>query len=117
MPLLDGVNFTSRFSELPSAFFTPVTPQPLDNTRWVIWNGQFAQQFGLPETASDALLKVFTGQTDFVPFAPLAMKYAGHQFGTYNPDLGDGRGLLLAEMQHQDGTWYDIHLKLSLIHI
>ncbi len=107
----EGVNFTHRFSELPSAFFTYVTPQLLDNTRWVVWNGEFAKQFGLPATENDELLNVFSGQVDFAPFAPLAMKYAGHQFGVYNPDLGDGRGLLLAEMQHQDGTWFDIHLK------
>ncbi|MDK9783091.1 YdiU family protein [Vibrio sp. B172a] len=111
MSVWEGVNFTHRFSELPSAFFTYVTPQLLDNTRWVVWNGEFAQQFGLPATENEELLNVFAGQKEFAPFAPLAMKYAGHQFGVYNPDLGDGRGLLLAEMQHQDGTWFDIHLK------
>ncbi|MGR5237926.1 protein adenylyltransferase SelO [Vibrio alfacsensis] len=111
MSIWKGVNFTHRFSELPSTFFTYVAPQPLDSMRWVVWNGDLAQQFGLPKHASGELLNVFAGQTDFAPFAPLAMKYAGHQFGVYNPDLGDGRGLLLAEMQHQDGTWFDIHLK------
>ncbi|MFN1513660.1 protein adenylyltransferase SelO [Vibrio owensii] len=111
MSVWEGVNFTHRFSELPSAFFTYVTPQLLDNTRWVVWNGEFAQQFGLPAIENEELLNVFAGQKEFAPFAPLAMKYAGHQFGVYNPDLGDGRGLLLAEMQHQDGTWFDIHLK------
>ncbi|HDM8058484.1 protein adenylyltransferase SelO [Vibrio harveyi] len=111
MSIWEGVNFTHRFSDLPSAFFTYVTPQPLDNTRWVVWNGELAKQFGLPESANEALLNVFAGQNEFASFAPLAMKYAGHQFGVYNPDLGDGRGLLLAEMQHQNGTWFDIHLK------
>ncbi|HDM8128626.1 TPA: YdiU family protein [Vibrio harveyi] len=111
MSIWEGVNFTHRFSDLPSAFFTSVTPQPLDNTRWVVWNGELAKQFGLPESANEELLNVFTGQNEFASFAPLAMKYAGHQFGVYNPDLGDGRGLLLAEMQHQNGTWFDIHLK------
>ncbi|HHP0482224.1 TPA: protein adenylyltransferase SelO [Vibrio campbellii] len=111
MSVWEGVNFTHRFSELPSAFFTYVTPQLLDNTRWVVWNGEFAQQFGLPAAENEELLNVFAGQKEFAPFAPLAMKYAGHQFGVYNPDLGDGRGLLFAEMQHQDGTWFDIHLK------
>ncbi|EKO3804033.1 YdiU family protein [Vibrio harveyi] len=111
MSIWEGVNFTHRFSDLPSAFFTYVTPQPLDNTRWVVWNGELAKQFGLPESANEELLNVFTGQNEFASFAPLAMKYAGHQFGVYNPDLGDGRGLLLAEMQHQNGTWFDIHLK------
>ncbi len=50
---------------------------------------------------NDELLAVFSGQSEFEPFRPLAMKYAGHQFGVYNPDLGDGRGLLLAEIEHQ----------------
>lgn len=111
MSIWEGVNFTHRFSDLSSAFFTYVTPQPLDNTRWVVWNGELAKQFGLPESANEELLNVFAGQNEFASFAPLAMKYAGHQFGVYNPDLGDGRGLLLAEMQHQNGTWFDIHLK------
>ncbi len=111
MSIWKGVHFTHRFSELPSTFFTKIAPQPLDNTRWVAWNCDLALQFGLPEHAGDEVLNVFSGLEDFAPFSPLAMKYAGHQFGVYNPDLGDGRGLLLAEMQHKDGTWFDIHLK------
>lgn len=111
MSIWQRVNFTHRFSQLPSAFYTLVEPQPLDNTRWVAWNGEFAQQFGLPAEQNDELLAVFSGLSEFEQFRPLAMKYAGHQFGVYNPDLGDGRGLLLAEIEHQDGTWFDIHLK------
>ena len=76
MSVWEGVNFTHRFSELPSAFFTYVTPQLLDNTRWVLWNGEFAQQFGLPAAENEELLNVFAGQKEFAPFAPLAMKYA-----------------------------------------
>ena len=111
MSTWQGVNFTHRYSQLPSAFFTFIEPQPLLNTQWVVWNGDFAQQFGLPPIADEKLLEVFSGQANFDEFRPLAMKYAGHQFGTYNPDVGDGRGLLLAEIQRQDVTWFDIHLK------
>ncbi|WP_319536500.1 protein adenylyltransferase SelO family protein [uncultured Vibrio sp.] len=111
MSVWQGVNFTHRYSQLPSAFFTFVKPQPLINTQWVVWNSKFAQQFGLPSTPNETLLEAFSGQGEVEEFRPLAMKYAGHQFGTYNPDLGDGRGLLLAEIQRQDGTWFDIHLK------
>ena len=88
MSIWQRVSFTHRFSQLPSAFYTLVEPQPLDNTRWVAWNSEFAQQFGLPAEQSDELLAVFSGQSEFEPFRPLAMKYAGHQFGVYNPDLG-----------------------------
>lgn len=48
MSIWQGVNFTHRYSQLPSAFFTFIEPQPLLNTQWVVWNGDFAQQFGLP---------------------------------------------------------------------
>lgn len=111
MSIWQGVNFTHRYSQLPSAFFTFIEPQPLQNTQWVVWNGDFAQQFGLPSSPDEALLNAFSGQANVEEFRPLAMKYAGHQFGVYNPDLGDGRGLLLAEIQHQNGSWFDVHLK------
>ncbi|MEF1164230.1 protein adenylyltransferase SelO family protein, partial [Vibrio parahaemolyticus] len=81
MSIWQRVSFTHRFSQLPSAFYTLVEPQPLDNTRWVAWNGEFAQQFGLPAAQNDELLAVFSGQSEFEPFRPLAVKYAGHQFG------------------------------------
>ncbi|MCU8202298.1 YdiU family protein [Vibrio vulnificus] len=112
MSLWSSVKFAQRYAQLPTVFYRLVTPQPLDNSRWVIWNGELAQGFALPEHADDPqLLAVFSGAEPFSAFKPLAMKYAGHQFGVYNPDLGDGRGLLLAEMQNQQGQWFDIHLK------
>ncbi|EOB6679800.1 protein adenylyltransferase SelO [Vibrio vulnificus] len=112
MSLWSSVKFAQRYAQLPTVFYRLVTPQPLDNSRWVIWNGELAQRFALPEHADDPqLLAVFSGAEPFSAFKPLAMKYAGHQFGVYNPDLGDGRGLLLAEMQNQQGQWFDIHLK------
>ncbi|EGS1995719.1 protein adenylyltransferase SelO [Vibrio vulnificus] len=112
MSLWSSVKFAQRYAQLPTVFYRLVTPQQLDNSRWVIWNGELAQGFALPEHADDPqLLAVFSGAEPFSAFKPLAMKYAGHQFGVYNPDLGDGRGLLLAEMQNQQGQWFDIHLK------
>ncbi|ELU4009752.1 YdiU family protein [Vibrio vulnificus] len=112
MSLWSSVKFAQRYAQLPTVFYRLVTPQPLDNSRWVIWNGELAQGFALPEHADDPqLLAVFSGEEPFSAFKSLAMKYAGHQFGVYNPDLGDGRGLLLAEMQNQHGQWFDIHLK------
>lgn len=106
------MSLSSRFSELPNAFFTKVTPQPLSNTRWVAWNDTFARQFGLPEQTPEGDLKLFlAGELISDDFPSLAMKYAGHQFGVYNPELGDGRGLLLGELANRDGTFFDVHLK------
>ncbi len=104
--------FEHRFANLPDAFYTRVTPQPLESTTWVAWNSQLASELGLPTSEPvdelDALLK---GELQRHDKPSLAMKYAGHQFGAYNPDLGDGRGLLLGELKHQNGTWFDVHLK------
>ncbi len=47
MSIWEGVNFTHRFSDLPSAFFTYVTPQPLDNTRWVVWKRRISEAIWL----------------------------------------------------------------------
>ena len=103
---------THRFASLPEAFYTHVDPQPLDNTRWVIWNDQFAEQFTLPQLAPEGELKQFlTGEVIIKNRPPLAMKYAGHQFGVYNPDLGDGRGLLLGELINDRNEVFDLHIK------
>ncbi|EGU45355.1 hypothetical protein VII00023_19094 [Vibrio ichthyoenteri ATCC 700023] len=104
--------FSSRFATLPTTFFTAVSPQILENTRWVSWNSSLATQFGFPTNAPSGELKQqLTGALSHPQFMPLAMKYAGHQFGVYNPDLGDGRGLLLCEMENSHGTVFDLHLK------
>jgi hypothetical protein len=52
-----------------------------------------------------------SGKKLFAGSKPVAQKYAGHQFGQYNPELGDGRGLLLGDVKGADGKNYDLHLK------
>jgi uncharacterized protein YdiU (UPF0061 family) len=112
MSFWDSINTSTRYASLPQAFFTRVTPQPLSCCRWVAWNGPLATQFGLPPLSDDpSLLDVFAGYSNFKGFDPLAMKYAGHQFGVYNPELGDGRGLLLCEIADLQGTFHELHLK------
>lgn len=105
-------SLTHRFSLLPSQFYSYVTPQPLELTRWVIWNAQLADSFALPQSAPQGELKnLLSGEALPDGTLPLAMKYAGHQFGAYNPDLGDGRGVLLGELSNREGEWFDLHLK------
>ncbi|RYU69605.1 YdiU family protein [Aliivibrio finisterrensis] len=113
MSFWNAFSITTRYAELPRSFFTYVQPTPLENTRWVIWNSKLAAQFGLPEDpeSNTELLSSFSGEHVPAVFSPLAMKYAGHQFGGYNPDLGDGRGLLLAEIKDKEGNSVDLHLK------
>lgn len=113
MPLLDRITITHRYATLPLGFYQYVMPTPLDNPRWVIWNQPLADCFGFPCEANQSpeLLGVLSGDVSTEKFKPLAMKYAGHQFGIYNPDLGDGRGLLLGELISNSGTVFDLHLK------
>ncbi|TFH91790.1 protein adenylyltransferase SelO [Vibrio ouci] len=106
------VTLSQRYASLPQCFYTFVKPQPLDDSRWVAWNEALAIQFGLPQSAPTGELKaLLSGEQCDESRPPLAMKYAGHQFGTYNPELGDGRGLLLGEMTAQNGQVYDLHIK------
>lgn len=58
-------------------------------------------------------LALLSGQTLPESWQPLAMKYFGHQFGYLNPDLGDGRGLLLADVETPSGDVFELHLKGS----
>ncbi|EGU46533.1 hypothetical protein VIOR3934_07263 [Vibrio orientalis CIP 102891 = ATCC 33934] len=110
--MFETVSLSQRYASLPQCFYTLVKPQPLDNTSWLAWNDVLAVQFGLPELAPDGELKaLLSGEQSDESKPPLAMKYAGHQFGTYNPDLGDGRGLLLGEMTDQNGQVFDLHIK------
>ncbi|MBM7035093.1 protein adenylyltransferase SelO [Vibrio ulleungensis] len=104
--------FQHRFADLPNGFYTRVTPQPLEECQWLIWNGELASQLGLPSTGPTGELQQFLlGELNTAEHPIVAMKYAGHQFGSYNPDLGDGRGMLLGELPDQHGTCFDIHLK------
>jgi uncharacterized protein YdiU (UPF0061 family) len=109
------MSFQSRFTQLPSDFYQFNAPEPLQNGRLVGVNEPLRQRLGLP--LSDAgLLALASGQLDHpelieAGLRPLAQKYTGHQFGYYNPHLGDGRGLLLGEWQAPDGQVWDLHLK------
>lgn len=113
MPLLDQITITHRYATLPAGFYQFVAPTPLDNLRWVNWNQPLAEQFGFSHDAPESacLLDALSGAVSNDAFKPLAMKYAGHQFGIYNPDLGDGRGLLLGELVSLEGVVFDLHLK------
>ena len=116
MSIWDHLSFNNRFVELPQTFYSRVDPTPLLNPRWLVWNNTLATELGFPSVdgtqSLDAdLLNSLSGLVDNENFDPIAMKYAGHQFGAYNPDLGDGRGLLLSQVVAKSGETFDLHLK------
>ena len=114
-----ALRFDNSFWRLHEDFYAEVQPQGLHNPRLVSVNQSLADQLGLPTTAlkagNAALLSAFSGNSVLPGSQPLAMAYSGHQFGAYNPQLGDGRGLLLGEaiVKNRAGetqSW-DLHLK------
>ncbi|GIC75333.1 YdiU family protein [Moritella sp. F3] len=113
---IDSLNCDNHYSTLPAHFYNKQMPDGLSDPKMVSLNPQVLALLGLDNVVadSDALLLLCSG--NYLPsgFTPLAMKYTGHQFGHYNPDLGDGRGLLLAQVKGNDdadSTTWDLHLK------
>jgi uncharacterized protein YdiU (UPF0061 family) len=110
---LSDLKFYQDFASLPNTLYSYVSPAGIENPKLVIANHQLAQQLQInPESLEeDTALQLFSGNQVLPSWQPLAMKYTGHQFGHYNPDLGDGRGLLLADCIDNNGIRQDLHLK------
>jgi serine/tyrosine/threonine adenylyltransferase len=110
---LENLNFDNSFARLPERFYQITEPQPLKGAHLISFNTEVAALLDLDPCAvtPEALAEYFGGHSPLPGSDALAMKYTGHQFGVYNPDLGDGRGLLLGEVLNQAGERWDLHLK------
>jgi len=88
-----------------------IKPTPVQNPELVIFNHVLSDELGLSDTAlsSSACASVFAGNQAPEGAQPLA--YSGHQFGHFNPNLGDGRALLLGQVLSPGGRSFDIHMK------
>ena len=102
-------HFTNHYRQLPSHFYQVISPEPLIDARLVHYNRSLATEIGI-DLNDQQIRQLTSGEAMPEDFTPLAQKYTGHQFGYYNPDLGDGRGLLLGQTLHNDRSW-DLHLK------
>ena len=101
---------THNFSELPEEFYTLQDWQGFDNPKIVIENHAMKKALGMEDTKHRELLEIFNGTKKIGSLKPLSMVYSGHQFGQYVEQLGDGRGLLFAQINSNEGL-LDIHLK------
>lgn len=110
---LDKLNVDNSYARLPEHWFQRTSPKPLKNAHLISFNPRVARHLDLDpcQCNPDQLVNYFAGLQPLPGSSPLAMKYTGHQFGHYNPDLGDGRGQLLAEVINQRGERWDLHLK------
>ncbi len=112
MPSLLDIEYIKHFHTLPSELYSEVMPQPLHKPKFVAGSKNCAQLLGLDiqTLQDDESLKLISGHGILNIWQPIAMKYTGHQFGQYNPQLGDGRGLLMAQVSCNQKIW-DLHLK------
>ena len=109
----DGGQFDNSYARLPQHFYVRLNPTPARNPCLVKFNSSLAEELGL-ETQwweSEDGAAVFSGNHVPTEAEPLAMAYAGHQFGHFVPQLGDGRAILLGELIGRDGKRRDLHLK------
>ncbi len=107
------IPFDNSYATLPQAFFTEQPPEPVSAPKLIAYNEALGGTLGITPGSEDDLAAVFAGNALPEGAAPLAQLYAGHQFGQYNPQLGDGRAVLLGEVVTADGQRRDIQLKGS----
>lgn len=107
--------FDNSYIHLPERFYTAMVPTPVDAPEQIAVNDDLALRMGLDPIwlQSEDGLAFLSGNTMPDGAAPLAQAYAGHQFGGWSPQLGDGRANLLGEVTGPDGTHWDIQLKGS----
>ena len=96
-----GLLWDNSFAGLGPDFYTELSPQPLPAPYWVGKSLAVARDIGLPEAwlESPALLDALSGNARLAGTQPLASVYSGHQFGQWAGQLGDGRAILLGEIQ------------------
>ncbi|MEJ2453470.1 MAG: YdiU family protein [Candidatus Thiodiazotropha sp.] len=110
------MNFINSYTSLPEEFYAQVRTDPAPEPELIVWNQALAEHLGLNELGRDKarLARIFSGSEPLPGGKTVALAYAGHQFGHFVPQLGDGRAALLGEVVSPvDGGRYDIQLKGS----
>ena len=107
--------FDNTYAQLPAHFYARGNPSPVRAARLIKLNVELARKLGLDPAAlvTEAGIAILSGNQVAMGSDPLALAYAGHQFGHFVPQLGDGRAHLLGEIVGTDGIRYDVQLKGS----
>src|SRR6202795_1543718 len=119
MPILMAMTvhfpFQNTYAALPANFFARVAPTPVTAPRLIKLNRPLAVQLGLDPDLLDSPegAEILAGKRIPDGADPIAMAYAGHQFGHFVPQLGDGRAILLGEIVDRQGVRRDVQLKGS----
>jgi uncharacterized protein YdiU (UPF0061 family) len=109
------IAFDNSFASAMEGFYVPWKGARAPAPAMVKFNHDLAAELGLDSTAlaGETGAAIFSGTEAPTGASPLAMVYAGHQFGQFSPQLGDGRALLIGEVIDRNGQRRDIHLKGS----
>ncbi len=107
------IPFDNSYANLSDAFYTRLEPTPVAAPKILALNESLAILLGIEIDDLDKAAQLFGGNKIPPNADPLAQLYAGHQFGSFNPQLGDGRAILLGEVIGTDGIRRDIQLKGS----
>jgi uncharacterized protein YdiU (UPF0061 family) len=112
---VSNIDFDNSYARLPEQFFARVMPAKPPRPKLIKLNEKLATQLGLDLSfmQSNDGLSILSGEMIPDGADPIAMAYAGHQFGGWSPSLGDGRAILLGEVLDKNGIRHDIQLKGS----
>ncbi len=113
MHKLEQLNFENTFARLPNSFHSRQTPTPLPDPYLVSFNANAARLIDLDceEASRKDFAEHFSGNRMMPGTDPLSMIYAGHQFGHFVQQLGDGRAILLGEIRNNSAELWDVQLK------
>ena len=103
--------FNTLYPALNAKLFHQQMPKTLQGARAGHFNVALANELQWTSEEQQNWVEICSGQKTFAEFTPLAMVYAGHQFGQWAGQLGDGRGLLIGQVLDRQGKTIDLHLK------
>lgn len=112
---MKAIPFDNSYARLPERFFSRLPPTPVAEPALIRINRPLAEELGIDADwlTSEEGIAAVAGNLLPAGADPIATVYAGHQFGSYNPQLGDGRAILLGEIVTTAGKRYDLQLKGS----
>ena len=109
------ISFDNTYIKRGGDFYVKTKPSQVPEPKLILFNHELADELGLSHSIlnTDEAVAYFSGNKILKGSEPLAMVYAGHQFGSFSPQLGDGRALHLGEIVSPKGVRYDLQLKGS----
>lgn len=105
------IPFDNTYAQLGPGFYSRQQPTPVASPQLIAFNQTLAELLQVQADDLAQMAEVFAGNQMPAGADPLAQAYAGHQFGNFNPQLGDGRAVLLGEVVDAEGRRYDLQLK------